>query len=92
MDHGGNRSFRFSLTPADFAADAPRAPLAWTRLGIWTYALGDFGSIKALAGLSPWIARLGVGLLGLYQTAGEARLAVEAAALAAGHELALERH
>lgn len=92
MDHGGNRSFRFSLTPDDFRVEEPRAPLAWTRLGLWTYGLGDFGSIKALAGLSPWIARLGGGLLGLYETVGEARLAVEAAALAAGHELAVTRH
>lgn len=87
MDHGGSRSSRFSLTPADFGAEEPRQPLAWTSLGLWTYALGDFGTIKALAGLSPWIARLNGRVLGLYTTLSEARLAVEAAALAAGHEL-----
>jgi hypothetical protein len=88
MDHGGNRSFRFSFTPADFGAEEPPAPLAWTHRGAWSYALGDFGSIKALAGLAPWIARLGGRLLGVYATLTEARIAVEAAALAAGHALA----
>ena len=88
MDHGGDRSSRFSLTPADFGAEESPAPLAWMHLGLWSYALGDFGSVKALAGLSPWIARLGGELLGLYATSTEARRAVEAAALAAGHELA----
>jgi hypothetical protein len=88
MDHGSSRSFRFPLTPEDLGAEEPQGPLSWSHQGVWTYALGDFGSIKALAGLSPWIARLGGRLLGLYATLPEARLAVEAAALAAGHEVA----
>ena len=87
MDHGGSRSFRFSITPADFGAEEPRAPLSWTNQGAWTYALGDFGSIKALAGLSPWIARVNGRVVGLYSTLHEARVAVEAAALAVGHEI-----
>lgn len=53
MGQGGNRSFRFSFTPADFGAEELPAPLAWTHLGAGSHALGDFGSIKAPAGLSP---------------------------------------
>jgi hypothetical protein len=87
MDHGGSRSFRFSLTPADFGAEEPREPLRWESQGAWAYALGGFGSIKASAGLSPWIARLNGSVIGLYSTLHEARVAVEAAARAAGHEI-----
>ena len=76
MDHGGSRSYRFSILPEDFAIEGGQGTLTWINEGAWTYALGDFGTIKALAGLSPWIARLRGSVIGLYTTLSEARIAV----------------
>lgn len=47
-----------------------------------------FRQHQALAGLSPWIAWLRGSAIGPYTTVNEARVAVEAVALAAGYELA----
>jgi hypothetical protein len=61
--------------------------LEWQTAGPWTYALGGFGTIRAIIGLSPWAAHVNGQLLGRYATLGDAQMAVEAAAIAAGYSL-----
>jgi hypothetical protein len=67
--------------------EAPKWRLEWQTAGPWTYALGGFGSIRAIIGLSPWAAHVGGQLLGRYATLSEAQLAVESVAIAAGYQI-----
>lgn len=59
--------------------------LDWHTIGPWTYALGGFGTIRGLGGLAPWIVHVQQRRLGVYQSLTVARVALETAALAAGH-------
>jgi hypothetical protein len=63
------------------------APLEWRTIGPWTYALGVFGTIRGLGGLAPWIVEVRQRRLGVYQSLAVARIALESAAFAAGHEI-----
>jgi len=87
MVHGGSRSFRFDGRDAD-PDDSFGEPLEWATAGPWTYALGDFGSIRGLGMLSPWVVRVGGHPGGTYRTLDAARRALETAALAAGGQIA----
>jgi hypothetical protein len=61
--------------------------MEWTTVGPWTYALGRFGTIKGFGGFSPWAVYVGGRLYGVYRSLGVARIAIESAASAAGHEI-----
>jgi hypothetical protein len=61
--------------------------MEWTTIGPWTYALGSFATIKGCGGLSPWAVYVDGKLYGSYHSLGVARLIIENAAIAAGHEV-----
>jgi hypothetical protein len=66
---------------------AAPALLAWRTIGPWTYALGAFGTIRSLGGLAPWIVFVRQQRVGAYGSLVAARIALETAAVAAGHDV-----
>ena len=64
--------------------------LAWSRIGPWAYALGDFGTIRGLCGMPPWLARVRGRIVGDYRNLDAARAALERAARAAHYGIDVE--